>query len=617
MKRTYLLLLQTMLMALGAMAQADVTATLAGRAAILDNGIVRIAINAQGKVSSCVYEQTNLIGNDATWYFSCNEPDYHELTPTKAELKVNTADMAEVVYTNESPSGIKWSQGYIVRKGVSGIYTYLVAEGNSSNAALGEARMVCRVNDKLFNDGYVNAQMQGQMPSAATMAGVETSGKVQDATFRLPDGSIYTKYNWANYIKDDHFHGIMSSNMGFWSIPVSPEYINGGPMRQELMVHSDTKSTLVLQMLHGGHFGAGAQTYTTGDKKIYGPFFLYINKGTREEMIADAAAQATQQEQSWPFAWFSNELYPLDRATVSGTIKVKSYSEQKLRVVLAPSKDVYNEGKGYIYWAETDDNGNFSIPNVRKDTYTLTAYALTGINTDELVKTGIVVDEDNEDLGTIEWVAERYEHLLFSIGQANRLSDGYKLSDAQRDYSLFEQVPANLTYVVGESNPATDWYYAQTQPGTWTIKFISDRTYTGTIHLTAAVAASANYPTLTVNFNGSKVIDWNEWEGNDGSIYRSATQSGTYQLKQTTFLAYRVKKGENTLELKLNSIRGGNGGIMWDCIKMEAGSALTDGIRSLSTHETADEQWYTLQGLPVSMPRHGVYIHRGKKVFVR
>ncbi len=38
--------------------------------------------------------------------------------------------------------------------------------------------------------------------------------QIQDATYKLEDGTIYTKYNWAQFIDNDHFHGLMNKKIG-------------------------------------------------------------------------------------------------------------------------------------------------------------------------------------------------------------------------------------------------------------------------------------------------------------------------------------------------------------------------------------------------------------------
>ncbi len=77
-----------------------------------------------------------------------------------------------------------------------------------------------------FLDGYVDEVMQGTIPSNSVMQNVESDGTsnpnyVQDATYRLPDGTIYTKYNWAQFIAQDDFHGLMNGKVGVWNMPVS------------------------------------------------------------------------------------------------------------------------------------------------------------------------------------------------------------------------------------------------------------------------------------------------------------------------------------------------------------------------------------------------------------
>ena len=551
---------------------ADVSATLDSyRAATLDNGLVKLTIASDGRVTQCTYEGQSLIPSGSRFYFSCNQPDYAELNADAAELVTNTTDMAEVVYSQTTATGIKWSQGYIVRRGVSGFYTYLTAEGVGDNS-LGEARMVYRLKDDIFNYGYVNSQMQGVMPSAAEMKRSEER-EVQDATFRLDDNSIYTKYNWANYVKDDHFHGLMSDEKGIgaWSIPVSTEYINGGPMRQDLTVHASDVSPLILQMLHGNHFGPQAQVYANGTKKIYGPFFFYLNKGTRDEMITDAAREAAEQEAQWPFAWFNNALYPTERTAVSGRIQQTGFSAVPLQVVLAqPGSDVYDQGDGYIFQAVTDADGHFTIDHVRPGTYTLTAYALGGSNTGQLTKNGITVSGTTTELGTIHWEAAPFGTELWRIGESNRLSDGYKLSDAARAYELYEGVPADLTYTIGTSTAADDWYYAQAKVGTWTIKFnLTEKSY-GMYRLTCGIAGAANVTRINVSVNGGSEI-MNPLTS-DGSVYRSAVQSGRYQQFTVDIPSNQLKVGENTIDLLLtdhNYATSGIAGVMYDCIKLE------------------------------------------------
>ena len=226
------------------------------------------------------------------------------LSPSKAEIIKQTADYAEVLYTNTSDD-LRFQHGYILRKGVSGVYMYVIVNGtpSSSSVQLQEARVCTRTNGSFLN-GYIDDTMRGKMPTVNEMLDVESNGTdnpayVQDATYQMPDGSIYTKYNWAQYVVRDSVHGLMHTNgyYGIWNIPCSSEWYPGGPMKQELTAHATGKSPITIQMLQGEHMGTASMYFNDGERKIYGPFFLYLNFTTtkdQEELIADAKKVAAE-----------------------------------------------------------------------------------------------------------------------------------------------------------------------------------------------------------------------------------------------------------------------------------------------------------------------------------
>ena len=451
--------------------------------------------------------------------------------------------------------------------------------------------------------------MQGRIPSNSEMKTAEQAeNTVADATYKMADGSIYTKYDWAQYVVKDSLHGLMSDDTGVWNIACSHEWINGGPMKQELTVHATSKSPITIQMLQGEHMGASSQYYKEGERKIYGPFLIYLNKGTHEEMVADAKAMAHRQQEEWPFQWFSHELYPRERAAVRGCIDVTNHqSADGIQVVLAePGGDVYSQGKRYIFWGKTNSDGRFTIKNVRPGDYSLYAYATKGEITDELTVNDIHIESGDQDLGTIAWTPIKYSNLLWMIGENNRLSDGYALSDAPRSYLLPESVPADLTFNVETDSPQTGWYYAQTKKGTWTVKFNCDQTYTGQAHLTASLAAVTSKPSITLKLNGTQLAVWN-LSTNDGAIYRSANQSGKHQLKTLSFDASLLRSGANTLQLNLTNGTG-RGGVMWDCLKLETGEQVASGVAHPILPLKTCRRYHNLQGMVLSKPIKGLNI---------
>lgn len=623
MKRIFNTVL-ALVLSLAGMADSKVTVSQSGLTTTMSNGLVSITIGSNGRISNMTLNGgSNVIGSSGV-YFDYTAASNTGLSPSKAEIVRQTDDYAEVLYSNTS-ADVQFQQGFIMRRGVSGLYIYVIANGTSTSSSVSvkEVRVCTRLASTFLN-GYVDDQMQGTIPSNSEMSAVESGGTsnanyVQDATYKMSDGSIYTKYNWAQYVVRDSVHGLMNTNTGVWNIPCAREWYPGGPMKQELTVHATGKSPITIQMLQGEHFGTKALTLANGEKKIYGPFFIYLNSGTKEEMIADAKREAHEQEQQWPFEWFQNDLYPLDRATVSGRIQVTTGQAcDSIQVVLAePNTELYQQNKGYIFWAQTDKDGRFTIKNVRKGSYTLYAYATKGDVTDELQQKNVSVDGEMLDLGTISWTPKRYAVKLFQIGENNRMSDGFRYSDTLRNYGLWKLVPASLSFKVGESNPATDWYYAQTQKGTWTISFDCDRTYTGTAYLTASVAGAANKPKVDVAVNGSKKTTWS-FSNNDAGIYRSAVLGGRHQLMTCSFPASSLKVGTNTVALTMSI--SGNGGVMWDCLKLETGDVVTTCVASPRSEQDGLVQVFRLNGVRVGtfpsqdlkqLPlQRGVYIYR-------
>ena len=355
------------------------TATVSSdRVTTMSNGLVTLTIGSNGRVSALTPQGgSNVIGSSGI-YFDYTADKNYALSPTKAEVVRKDDDMVEVVYSNLA-NNPQLSQGFILRRGVSGVYVYVTVGGTQASASVSMREIrVCTRLASTFLNGYVDDTMQGRIPSNSEMKTAEQSENVvADATYRLADGSIYTKYDWTQYIVRDSVHGLMNDNTGVWNIACSHEWANGGPMKQELTVHATSKSPITIQMLQGEHMGASAQTFGNGDEKLYGPFLIYVNRGTPDQMIADAKATAHRQQQEWPFAWFRHKLWPQQRTTVEGTLSVATgQRNDSIQVVLAePGSDVYTQGKRYIYWALTDSLGHFSIPAVRPADYTLYAYA--------------------------------------------------------------------------------------------------------------------------------------------------------------------------------------------------------------------------------------------------
>ena len=564
----------------------DVSMKVDGMKVTMNNGKLLVTIGSNGRVSSYKFNQSKeLLGSSGIYFDYTTAQGNKSLSPTKVTVVKNTPEMCEVLYSGASGNTL-FEQGYIMRKDVAGIYTYVVATGTATSASepIKEARVCTRLASTLL-EGYVDWRMNGTIPSNIEMGVAEQEeNTVQDATYYLKDGTIYTKYNWANYIDRDTLHGLSDKYYGMWNIPVSYEWINGGPERQELTVHATSKSPITIQMLQGEHLGGSAMVLADGEQKLYGPFLIYSNMKTPKITgpINDAKLMAAQQQEEWPYQWFDHALYPKVRGTVKGHLHLTTgQRKDSVRIILAQEKgkDPIEHTRGYQFWTLTDAQGDFELKHVRPGIYQLYAYATRGDVTDMLEVNDIEVVEGEQHVGTINWTPECYSEQVWLIGENDRRSSEFNLSDCMRQYGLWDKVPATLTYTVGKSNPATDWYYAQAKSGTWTISFTLDKTYTGTACLTASLAGATNAgATVTVKLNGTTRATWKPGF-NDAAIYRSAVQSGRHQLMRCTFPASLLKVGKNTVTLSMSG-NGKNGGFMYDCLKLEAGSRVVDGIES-------------------------------------
>ena len=581
-------------------ADGDVTMSVSGMTTKMTDGTWSITINSAGRVSSLQRKGTEFLASNGIYFDYTTANGNSGLNPTKVKVVKQTADHCEVLYSATSGNTI-FEQGYIMRKGVPGVYSYVIATGTATSASepVKEARVCCRLGDTMLN-GYVDWRMNGRIPSNTEMAVAEKDeNTIQDATYRLADGSIYTKYNWANYIERDTLHGLcgMSNNYyGLYNIPVSYEWINGGCERQELTVHATSKSPITIQMLQGEHFGGEAMVLREGEKKLYGPFLIYTTYS--KDPVKSARNQAAKEAAEWPYQWFENDLYPRERATVRGHLSVTTGQRcDSVRIVLAQEKgkDPIEMMHGYQFWTLTDANGDFEIKNVRPDTYNLFAYAKAGEVTDMLEQDDITVTAGDNDLGTVTWTPKKYSEMLWMIGQNDRRSSEFRLSDTIRQYGLWELVPASLTYTIGQSNEKTDWYYAQTKDGTWTVKFNVDKRPAGRVYLTASIAGCASEKaSIAVKLNGTVKDTWKPGY-KDASVYRSAVNSGRHYVYTTDFLSTGLKEGTNLLTFQISGT-GGKNGIMYDCIKLEAGDLVTDYIRETNATAVSQPAKYIVNG---------------------
>ena len=156
--------------------------------------------------------------------------------------------------------------------------------------------------------------------------------------------------------------------------------------------------------------------------------------------------------------------------------------------------------------------------------------------------------------------------------------------------------------------------------------FNLDKTYSGNAKFTASIAGVSNSPKITVGVNGSNKGSWSLKD--DGSLRRSATQAGRHRVESVTFPASSLKVGANKLTLTASSCKSGTG-VLYDCIKLEAGVLVTSGIEAVESEAgAATFEVFTVGGVKVGdfdsldglNLEKGIYIYRsgsktGKIIF--
>jgi rhamnogalacturonan endolyase len=260
-----------------------------------------------------------------------------------------------------------------------------------------------------------------------------------------------------------------------------------------------------------------------------------------------------------------SQYYPLRRGDVTGSLKLydgKQPASYALMILTAPQPDWQLQVMNYIFSTRADADGNFTLPHVRPGLYTLFA-AVPGV-TGQFRRDNILVSADGIiKLGAMNFVPAYYSAKLWEIGYADLRTTGFCLSDQPRQYGMDSQVPANLTYNVGTSDPSRDWYYAQDKPGDWQVAFNLNRTYGGQAVLSLGIAGQTNDPRLQVSANGHPVGVYTG--GNSSALYRSAILGSSYEeLKILRFPAAALRKGPNVVTFHMVK-----GSVMYDVVKLE------------------------------------------------
>ncbi|XP_071722401.1 uncharacterized protein [Rutidosis leptorrhynchoides] len=511
----------------------------------------------------------------------------------------------------------------------SGFYTYAIYEHLEGFPAfeLDNTRIALKLNKEMFRYMAITDNRKRRMPLPEDRKPPRGEPLAYPEAVLLVDpvepefqGEVDDKYEYSIESKDNLVHGWISSNppMGFWQINPSSEFRSAGPLKQNLASHL---GPTFLAIFHSTHYtGLDLIIKIEKDenwKKVYGPVFYYLNSLNElaDPTVAlweDAKKQRTIESKKWPYDFPASKDFTKSnqRGSISGRLLVR---ERELNKQASPASDAYIglaapgnagswqfEGKGYQFWTKVNEDGSFSIENVRTGDYNLYAF-VHGYVGDYKYETAIsVTPGSSKNLGDLLYELPRNGPTLWEIGVPDRTASEFYIPDPNpkyvnklykgksnryRQYGLWERYAElypdkDLVFTVGKSNYSEDWYYAQntrkkdnnTYEGTtWQIKFTTstiDKNGTYTLMLSLATAHDS---ILEVYLNDPKAIPLYSTGiiGHDNTIARHGIH-GVYRLYTVNIPGSQLVEGENTIFLSQTRNTSPFQGIMYDYIRLES-----------------------------------------------
>jgi len=264
-------------------------------------------------------------------------------------------------------------------------------------------------------------------------------------------------------------------------------------------------------------------------------------------------------------------------------------------------QDWQRDAKHYQFWVRADEQGRFTIPNVRPGTYWLRAIADGVIG--EFVRTNIVIEAGTRTaVGTLDWAPTRYGRTLWQIGVPDRTAREFRHGDDYWHWGLYfkyvNEFPDDVNFVVGQSDWRKDWNYVQPPRITrrQDLPVVGEEDEADTVEMASNVRAQGiessiwrihfNVPeapggeaTLRLAFCGThqgtdvEVVVNGESVGRTGTLpSTSAMQRDGIQAfwieKPISFDAALLKAGENVIQLKSHA-NSWSQGVMYDCVRLE------------------------------------------------
>ncbi|XP_014519713.1 probable rhamnogalacturonate lyase B [Vigna radiata var. radiata] len=574
---------------------------------------------------------------DVVWNKNGKAGKFQRVLGTNFSVIVANKKIVEVSFSRTWTASMKGSsvpinidQRYILRRGDSGFYSYVIFERTPGlpAAEVYQVRIVFKLDEARFRYIAISNTRQRNMPSQSDRemgTPLEYPEAVllthpSDSQFK---GEVDDKYQYSSENKDSRVHGWIAEDdiaaEGFWVITPSNEFRSAGPNKQELTSHVGPTT---LSMFTSTHYGGKDVTMNFGEgetyKKVFGPIFVYLNscpnKARFRSLWSDAVKQLFKEVRRWPYDFVGSKDFipPNQRGIVSGKLQVQ---DRYIRIGKAqPAKNAYvglalpgnagswqKECKGYQFWTQTDRNGHFLIENVVPGDYKLYAW-VPGFIGDYIYPTKISIRPGgNIKLDSLVYYPPRNGPTLWEIGIPDRSAAEFYVpnpnpgfrnklypnngSDKFRQYGLWarysELYPKyDLIYTVGVSDYNKDWFFAQVtrsteektfMPTTWQIRFQLQNISKGGNYTLQLAIAAATGSKLEVRLNEAKAkrpYFSARLIGNDNAIARHGIH-GLYELYSVVVGSDQLVKGKNIIYLTQSFAKSPFMGVMYDYIRFE------------------------------------------------
>jgi rhamnogalacturonan endolyase len=205
---------------------------------------------------------------------------------------------------------------------------------------------------------------------------------------------------------------------------------------------------------------------------------------------------------------------------------------------------------------------------------------------EQFARDGVEVTTGRTTAVNVDWTPAHHGRTVWQIGTFDRTAAEFRNGGDARQFEMFKRYaadfPDDVTFVVGKSDPAKDWNYAQwtlyAKRPVWTIRFEMAEAAgeaTLTIGFASAQPARAAQTRLQVKVNG-KQVETVGLPKTGTAGYRGSMQDSQYNLRVVKFDAGLLHAGTNEITLGHADARSAGGAgpvgqVMYDALRLEVG----------------------------------------------